>query len=158
MVHTFCEKGYHKCVINWTQDLTPYLCGSYPPQRAHLPSSPGMVGQATGPCWLGWLLQNNAYKPKMTPNASAPKELMEGIYCGCKTGCTKRTCKCKKLGLSCSIVWLDCKGNCYNGYKVDVAGGYDWVVNNRTLIWISIVPQLCTLTAFAHYVWQYQML
>lgn len=78
------------------------------------------LGHHLDPADWGWTLQDNIYKPKMTSQAPAPRDLMEAIYCGCKTGCTKGTCKCRKLGLLCTVVCLECKGYCYNGEKVDI--------------------------------------
>ena len=79
----------------------------------------GWLGWHLDPLSWGWLFKDNMYKPKMTVQTLAPRKLMESIYCGCKSGCTKRTCKCRKLGLPCTVVCLDCKGFCFNGEKVD---------------------------------------
>ena len=76
------------------------------------------LGRHLDPVSWGWMLQNNRYTPLMTSQPPAPHELLDVIYCGCKTGCMKRTCKCRRLGLSCTVVCLDCKGFCSNGEKV----------------------------------------
>ena len=42
----------------------------------------------------------------------APKEVMNIVSCGCKTGCTTLACTCKKHDLSCSI-FCKCKGQLF---------------------------------------------
>ena len=80
------------------------------------------LGRCLDPSDWGWVLRDNTYKPKLSALAPAPQELMQSIYCGCKSDCSRCSCKCRKLGLPCTIVCLECKGNCLNGEKSDEAG------------------------------------
>ena len=115
---------------NWPQALTSILCSRGPPYRAHLQSSPDMVGKGAGPCWLGvGVTRKEIYKPKMTAQAPTQREVLEAIYCGCMTGCTRGTCKCRKLGLPCTMVCLDCKCDCYN--IETVATSDDWIYDRH---------------------------
>ena len=66
------------------------------------------------PSQWGWIMENGHYKPRMTNLPPGPQELMEAIFCGCKTGCAKGNCKCKKFGLCCIIICLDCRRDCFN--------------------------------------------
>ena len=66
------------------------------------------------PSQWGWIMENGHYKPRMTNLSPGPQELLEAIFCGCKTGCAKGNCKCRKLGLRCTIICLDCRRDCFN--------------------------------------------
>lgn len=66
----------------------------------------------------------------------APTEILEMIFCNCKTGCSRGTCTCRKAGLNCSSVCGSCfQGNCTNypslpvvddeGYEDDESGEID---------------------------------
>ena len=43
----------------------------------------------------------------MTMNPSAPKELLNTVFCNCKNGCGSQ-CGCRKAGLQCSLACGQC--------------------------------------------------
>lgn len=64
----------------------------------------------------GWKEENGILVPiKMTQKA-APSEILNMIFCSCKTGCKiNSNCSCRKAGLSCTNACGHCQtGNCTN--------------------------------------------
>lgn len=69
----------------------------------------------------GWQLVDNQYLPKLTDKAPAPTELLNVIYCGCKTQCDTKRCTCRQHGLFCSDVCSHCRGtSCNNSEPPDL--------------------------------------
>ena len=69
----------------------------------------------------GWQLVDNKYLPKQTDKAAAPTELLNIIFCGCKTQCDTRRCTCRQHGLFCSDVCTHCRGtSCKNSEPPDL--------------------------------------
>lgn len=67
----------------------------------------------------GWQKQDILMPTKMTQDA-APLEILNMIFCNCKTGC-KKACGCRKAGISCSSACGHCQtGNCTNLEKNNV--------------------------------------
>ena len=53
--------------------------------------------------------------PVVKDKAAAPDKILKLLSCGCKKGCSDRTCVCVKAGLLCSILCSGCNGrNCTN--------------------------------------------
>lgn len=66
----------------------------------------------------GWKKGDTLLPVKMTQEA-APAEMLNMIFCNCKIGC-KKSCSCRKSGLSCSVACAHCQtGNCSNYKKED---------------------------------------
>ncbi|KAJ8685596.1 hypothetical protein QAD02_021389 [Eretmocerus hayati] len=48
-------------------------------------------------------------------NIMIPPTLMQQIFCGCETGCSKKICKCVRLGVPCTDLCKNCHGtDCQN--------------------------------------------
>lgn len=59
----------------------------------------------------GWKKQASSYRPIWTILPDASKHCKELVKCGCKSLCSTRRCKCKKLALPCSSLCF-CDGQC----------------------------------------------
>lgn len=70
----------------------------------------------------GWKKEDILVPIKMTQDV-APSEILDMIFCNCKTGCKKSTnCSCRKAGLFCSAACGYCQtGSCTNYKKVDLS-------------------------------------
>ena len=56
--------------------------------------------------------------PCQTDRAPAPKQILEVIWCKCKTGCSSKRCTWRKHGLLCSAACGECRGvGCENGQQ-----------------------------------------
>lgn len=78
------------------------------------------------PEFWGWQKQEISMPIKMTQEA-APLEILNMIFCNCKTGC-KKNCGCRKAGLPCSPACGHCQtGNCTNFEQnsIDIHNGED---------------------------------
>lgn len=66
------------------------------------------LGRNMDPTNWGWKIHKGKLFPVKTTGDVAPNDILQQIFCNCKTLCD-RGCSCKKLGLRCSS---KC-GNCY---------------------------------------------
>ena len=73
--------------------------------------------------WLGndndptvWGYVRDTYLiPVVKDKAAAPDKILKLISCGCKQGCTDKTCVCVKAGMFCTILFSGCNGrDCTN--------------------------------------------
>ena len=76
------------------------------------------LGNDLNPLEWGWKLVQGRLMPMFSSQPPAPPSLLKLIRCGCKTGCTSRSCTCVKYSLHCSAICGECKGSCENGYKL----------------------------------------
>ncbi|XP_031788953.1 uncharacterized protein LOC116417917 isoform X1 [Nasonia vitripennis] len=80
------------------------------------------LGFDLDPVLWGWKRTSNMLLPIMNPKPVAPVELLEMIFCGCKTNCNTSRCSCKKAGIKCSYSCKKCNGqsceNASNSHKV----------------------------------------
>ncbi|XP_031787371.1 uncharacterized protein LOC116417610 isoform X1 [Nasonia vitripennis] len=80
------------------------------------------LGFDLDPVLWGWKRTSNMLLPIMNPKPVAPIELLEMIFCGCKTNCNTSRCSCKKAGIKCSYSCKNCNGqsceNASNSHKV----------------------------------------
>ncbi|XP_058793287.1 uncharacterized protein LOC131665425 [Phymastichus coffea] len=80
------------------------------------------LGFELDPVLWGWKRTTNMLIPIMNTEPIAPKDLVEMVFCGCKTNCSTARCKCKKAGLKCSYSCTNCNGqiceNASNSTKV----------------------------------------
>ena len=53
----------------------------------------------------GWSLEAGVSQPIVMTQQPAPMTLVELVRCGCKTGCARNTCSCRKNNLSCAASW-----------------------------------------------------
>uniref|UniRef100_A0ABM1HVZ4 Uncharacterized protein LOC107064220 n=1 Tax=Polistes dominula TaxID=743375 RepID=A0ABM1HVZ4_POLDO len=70
----------------------------------------------------GWTMRNKFLEPITTIFAPALEELLNTIFCNCKSGCCSRF-RCRKSGLQCSLACSQCNGQtCFNAlpYQSDV--------------------------------------
>ena len=75
-------------------------------------------GNNLNPCEYGWMEGDTGLLPRFTRDSLVPKEVLEKISCGCKTGCGK-ACGCRKHGLKCTRLCSGCNGeDCDNAEKV----------------------------------------
>lgn len=72
------------------------------------------LGHDLEPQVWGWSMQNDFLEPIMTILPPAPENLLNTIFCNCKSGCGSR-CGCRKAGLQCSLACGQCNGQaCLN--------------------------------------------
>ncbi|XP_018376452.1 PREDICTED: uncharacterized protein LOC108769764 [Trachymyrmex cornetzi] len=63
----------------------------------------------------GWKIFVHGLQPKYTEDTLIPDELIKKIICRCETGCNGQTCNCRKHGLRCSYLCVNCHGeSCSN--------------------------------------------
>lgn len=70
-------------------------------------------GNVMEPEKWGWKKNNYGLFPVTTFKPPAPPKLLKLIACKCKKGC-RGACSCKKSGLKCSIMCLQCNNSCEN--------------------------------------------
>lgn len=58
----------------------------------------------------GWKATKDGLQPVLTQNTLIPTNLLETISCKCETGCKTQSCSCKKHGLYCNDLCLNCHG------------------------------------------------
>lgn len=63
----------------------------------------------TDPEDWGWKKHGNILMPIQISKPPAPPDLMKLIFCRCKGNCGSM-CGCRKAGLKCSVVCLNCSG------------------------------------------------
>lgn len=62
----------------------------------------------------GWTYENHQLVPVKMTEKPAPQEILDMIFCSCKTGCASQ-CGCRKAGLECSPACINCYNiNCRN--------------------------------------------
>ena len=62
----------------------------------------------------GWV-RNEYLIPIVKDKAAAPDKVLKLISCGCKHGCSDKSCSCVKAGLKCTILCSGCNGrDCSN--------------------------------------------
>ncbi|KAB0797138.1 hypothetical protein PPYR_08132 [Photinus pyralis] len=68
----------------------------------------------------GWILKNGNLHPIHSDQAMAPTWVLQKIFCNCSSGGCKKACRCKRMGLSCSMACGQCNGiTCMNPTYVD---------------------------------------
>lgn len=73
------------------------------------------LGNSLDPKEYGWMEENRILKPVMMTIKAAPENVLNMIYCRCKTNCGSK-CGCRKSGLNCTDICENCKGqSCSNG-------------------------------------------
>lgn len=80
------------------------------------------LGHDLEPQVWGWAMRNDFLEPIMTILPPAPEDLLNTIFCNCKSGCGSR-CGCRKAGLQCSLACGQCNGQaCLNAlpYQSDI--------------------------------------
>lgn len=65
----------------------------------------------------GWKQENNRLIPVTTEDLFAPDEILNLIFCKCKTGCGPR-CGCRKAALRCTNICHSCHGECLNATQI----------------------------------------
>ena len=66
------------------------------------------------PVGWGWKQKEDFYLPVTSDLPAAPAEIMEILYCNCKTGCKQQQCSCVKHGIRCGPGCTNCIENCEN--------------------------------------------
>lgn len=61
----------------------------------------------------GWKRATNCLEPITSLQAPAPPELLRLVSCRCVKTCAKK-CSCKKAGLDCTNLCINCEGSCNN--------------------------------------------
>lgn len=57
----------------------------------------------------GWEVRNNYLQPVCTTDPPMPRQLLQQISCSCKGNCSTMSCGCKKHGLRCSDLCVNCQ-------------------------------------------------
>ena len=78
------------------------------------------MGQSLTPTEWGWQDHDQTIVPVATDQPAAPRQLMNIVTCGCKTGCGN-ACGCRKAGMVCSEMCYHCMGvSCDNAPEMDL--------------------------------------
>lgn len=78
-------------------------------------------GRDLNPTEYGWKCGTRGLRPILTEDKLIPDNLIKTISCSCKTGCTRKSCSCRKHGLLCTNMCSGCNGlNCSNCEKIHV--------------------------------------
>lgn len=75
------------------------------------------MGNQLSPESWGWKQENNRLIPVTTEDLFAPDEILNLIFCKCKTGCGPR-CGCRKAALRCTNICHSCHGECLNATQI----------------------------------------
>lgn len=70
-------------------------------------------GNELPPELWGWKRVQTNLAPITTLEPVAPENLLNLVFCKCKTGCGAM-CGCRKAGINCTTVCNNCHGNCLN--------------------------------------------
>lgn len=70
------------------------------------------------PTEWGWRFRDIHLEPIMTLLEAAPKDILNMISCRCKNVC-KFNCTCKKSGLNCSTLCINCDGKVCHGIDIN---------------------------------------
>ncbi|CAH2085134.1 unnamed protein product [Euphydryas editha] len=80
----------------------------------------------------GWRKTLFMMLPTMSTSDPAPQELIEKVFCGCKTNCTSARCSCKKSGLKCNQFCKSCYGqSCDNATITEIVLEDDNPINDN---------------------------
>ena len=60
------------------------------------------IHEVDSPIGNGWIKEDNSLRPVLVTQQAAPMDLVELVRCGCKTGCTRGSCSCRKNNMSCA--------------------------------------------------------
>ncbi|KAL4104439.1 hypothetical protein QTP88_019740 [Uroleucon formosanum] len=92
------------------------------------------LGNELNPEDWGWVFKDNGLEPVQTLLPPAPEKLLNTIFCNCKKGCSYN-CSCKKVGLFCSLVCNNCRGQSCSNVEPNIADNevYDEAINDETL-------------------------
>ena len=72
--------------------------------------------------------------PVATDQPAAPRQLMNIVTCGCKTGCGN-ACGCRKAGMVCSEMCYHCMGvSCDNAPEMDLDSQYLKLTQSKNII------------------------
>ena len=82
------------------------------------------LGISLPPEEYGYYIPSNKYSAKITEHKAAPDQLLNSIFCNCKTLCDTKRCTCKQYNLSCTDICGTCKGmSCKNiAQDLDASG------------------------------------
>ncbi|KAE9525653.1 hypothetical protein AGLY_014180, partial [Aphis glycines] len=92
------------------------------------------LGNELNPEDWGWVFKDNGLEPVQTLLPPAPEKLLNTIFCNCKKGCSYN-CGCKKVGLFCSLVCNNCRGQSCSNVEPNIADNEvnDEAINDETL-------------------------
>lgn len=68
------------------------------------------LGRDISPEKWGWQFDSGLMKPIPMNQPPAPENLLQMLFCTCKSGCGT-ACGCRKSGLNCSVACVHCSGN-----------------------------------------------
>jgi len=88
------------------------------------------LGNELNPEDWGWVFKDNSLEPIQTLLPPAPEKLLNTIFCNCKKGCNYNY-GCKKVGLFCSLVCNNCRGQSCSNVEPNTADNevYDEAIN-----------------------------
>ena len=73
------------------------------------------VDTALDPLSRGWKITEQRMMPIEMTKQIAPPELLKIIKCGCKTGCTQKSCSCRQYDFLCTNICSERRGvSCLN--------------------------------------------
>ena len=96
--------------------------------RAHLQTILAKSADQVGPPELdimkyGWEIKDNIPVPSIADQPPGPKDLMDVVWCGCKTvvkACSTKRCSCHHSKISCTVYCsCACSDTCFNPFKVE---------------------------------------
>ena len=119
--------AFAKAVANNTKSLKPVKLESLPPTsdaarqhfyRVYLQVQKWMSYEINPEKW-GWE-KSTTLNPILMKQQPAPDEILNMIFCTCKSGCIKDTCTCRKSGLQCSNICKSCSTDTCKNFPITI--------------------------------------
>ena len=124
-------ESYKKRVRKSLTSKTGFELKSLPPTsdsakyhsyRAYYQIQLWLGNKQINPTDWGWVRNEYYLVPIIKDRAAAPDKVLKLISCGCKHGCSDKSCFCVKAGLKCSILCSGCNGRDCSNYVLFETG------------------------------------
>ena len=116
--HIAYKRAISKCSLKSTfqlESLPPTSAAAKQHSYGTYLTVQNWMGNSLSPTEWGWRLYDGALEPVETEKPVAPDSLLNMVSCGCKPdGCGSMVCGCKKLGLVCNSMCVNCIGQTCN--------------------------------------------
>lgn len=93
----------------------------------------------------GWKInEEKKLIPVQSEKEMIPEKILKIVSCGCKTKCNSLICSCKKFGILCSELCLNCSDKCSNRKKVTFDDGLehsDTEFGEDSVLFTSTLPE-----------------
>src|SRR3978361_1380328 len=92
--------------------------------RSYLQLQKWMGNDCDATQW-GWKVVDGMLLPHYTDEALIPSDILKKNSCRCETGCKSKVCSCKKHGLKCSNLCLNCNETVCCNFEITHAQNID---------------------------------